>query len=412
MNGTRETYVLAQLSRDYLQSQEALRDSETRFRLLVDSISDYAIFMLDPKGHVMSWNKGAERIKGYRAEDIIGRHFSCFYLPEDVESGKPKRELKIAAAQGRFEDEGWRARKDGTRFWANVVITALMGEAGGLQGFANITRDITERRRMVEELRDVSQRLRAIIRSSPLGIVVMDAAGAVTMWDGAAERIFGWADHEIVGCTCPFVPEETEGEFNTIFGKTLQGASLLHVEMALQRREALLIPVSVSTAPLKNAEGKVSAVMLMVADLGEQKAAEDALRDSEVRFRLSVESVRDYAIFMLDPEGHVISWNAGAERIKGYRAEEILGRHFSCFYPPEAAERGWPQSELTTAASQGRFEDEGWRVRKDGSRFWANVVITALRNDAGQLQGFAKITRDMTTRKRGEDETKIDGQAE
>jgi len=131
--------------------------------------------------------------------------------------------------------------------------------------------------------------------------------------------------------------------------------------------------------------------------------ADRAFRESEDRFRLLVEQVRDYAILMLDPEGRVASWNAGAERFKGYRAEEIIGKHFSVFYPKEAIDEGWPEHELEVARTEGRFEDEGWRVRQDGSRFWANVVITALRDQAGNLKGFAKVTRDLTERKQAEE---------
>ena len=257
------------------RQEESLRLSEERFRLLVESVTDYAIFMLDPQGHVLSWNAGAERIKGYAPSEIIGQHFSRFYPPEAGDF--PAHELRVAAAEGRFEDEGWRVRKDGSRFWANVVITALHGRDKRLIGFAKVTRDLTERR-----------------------------------------------------------------------------------------------------------------------------AHEEQLRHSEERFRLLVEGVSDYAIFMLDVNGNVATWNAGAARIKGYRAEEIIGQHFSRFYPQDAVESGWPEHELRVAAAEGRFIDEGWRVRKDASRFWAHVTITALRDDAGRLQGFAKLTRDLTERKRTE----------
>jgi PAS domain S-box-containing protein len=252
------------------------RQSEARFRLLVESVRDYAIFMLDPEGHVLTWNAGAERIKGYRAGEIIGRHFSKFY-PAEASKDFPAYELRVAAKEGRFEDEGWRVRKDGTRFWANVVITALRDADGELVGFAKVTRDLTERR-----------------------------------------------EHE------------------------------------------------------------------------------ERLRQSEERFRLLVEGVPDYAIFSLDVNGNVATWNAGAQRIKGYKAEEIIGQHFRKFYPPEAIESGWPDHELRVATAEGRFIDEGWRVRKDGSRFWASVTITALRDDSGRLRGFAKLTRDLTERKRTE----------
>ena len=243
-------------------------------RLLVESVRDYAILALSPDGDILSWNAGAERIKGYRADEVIGRHMSIFYRPEDLSSDKPGEELRVAARAGRVEDEGWRVRKDGSQFWANVIITALRDASDRLVGFANVTRDLTDRRR-----------------------------------------------------------------------------------------------------------------------------AEEQLRASEERFRVLVHSVKDYGIFMLDPDGRVASWNEGARRIKGYEAEEIVGRHFSVFYPEEARASAFPDHELEVARAVGRFEDEGWRVRKDGSQFWANVVITALFADGGTLIGYAKVTRDLTERR-------------
>jgi PAS domain S-box-containing protein len=244
------------------------------YRLLVESVDEYAIFALDPDGYILSWNAGAQRFKGYTAEEAIGKHFSIFYPPEKIEEGFPQYELKEAARVGRFEDEGWRIRKDGTRFWADVVITALRDPSGRLVGFGKVTRDLSERRR-----------------------------------------------------------------------------------------------------------------------------AEEALRESEERFRLMVQSVRDYAIFMLDSTGHITTWNAGAERIKGYTADEIIGKHFSIFYPPEDLENGKPARELEIATRTGVYEEEGWRLRKDGTRFWANVVITALFKPDGTLAGFGKVTRDLTERR-------------
>lgn len=243
-------------------------------RLLVESVDDYAIFALDTSGYILSWNAGAQRFKGYTADEIIGKHFSIFYPREKIEEGFPDYELREAARVGRFEDEGWRIRKDGTRFWANVVITALHDPSGHLVGYAKVTRDLTERR-----------------------------------------------------------------------------------------------------------------------------VAEEALRESEERFRLLVQGVKDYAIFMLDPNGKISTWNAGAQRIKGYTAEEIIGKHFSIFYPQEDLDDGKPARELRIATKTGVYEEEGWRLRKDGTRFWASVVITALRRADGTLAGFAKVTRDLTERR-------------
>jgi PAS domain S-box-containing protein len=241
--------------------------SDDVFRLLVDKVTDYGILILDPRGFITSWNIGAERLKGYTREEILGKHFSIFYTPPDLAIDKPAQELKIASATGRYEEEGWRVRKDGSRFWANVLITCIRDEKNRLIGFGKITRDLTER------------------------------------------------------------------------------------------------------------------------------------RQAELRYRLLVEGVLDYAIFSMDSTGHITSWNTGAERIKGYKAQEIIGKHFSAFYTPEDREKNLPGFVLRTATEQGHFEGEGWRLRKNGERFWASIVVTALRDEAGNLYGFSKVTRDMSDRK-------------
>ena len=235
--------------------------------------------MLSPEGVVTSWNPGAQRFKGYSPEEIIGDHFSRFYTAEDKAAGIPTTALETAEREGRFEAEGWRVRKDGSRFWANVVIDPIRDPAGELVGFAKITRDLTDK-----------------------------------------------------------------------------------------------------------------------------KAAEEELRRSEERFRLLIQSVNDYAIYMLDPDGIVVSWNPGAERFKGYSAEEIIGKHFSRFYTPEDRAVEIPKVALRTALEEGKFEAEGWRMRKDGTRFWASVVIDPVRSPEGELIGFAKITRDLTERKKSQEE--------
>jgi PAS domain S-box-containing protein len=244
-----------------------------RFEMLVRAVTDYAIYMLDLDGKITSWNAGAERLKGYTEDEIIGAHFSRFFTPEDRAANKPVTALKTAAETGRWEDESWRVRKDGTRFWALAVLDAIRDREGKLVGFAKITRDMTERR-----------------------------------------------------------------------------------------------------------------------------LAQQTLAESERRFRLLVRSVIDYALFTLDLRGNIQSWNPGAERLKGYTADEIIGKHFSTFYPEEARAAAEPQRVLTTALTQGRFEGEGWRVRKDGSHFWANVVIDPIHDEDGSLVGFTKITRDITER--------------
>jgi PAS domain S-box-containing protein len=256
-------------------------DDAKRFQLLVEAVTDYALYLLDLDGTIISWNTGAQRIKGYTADEIIGKNFSMFFTPEDRAAGKPARALRTAQSVGRFEDEAWRVRKDGSHFWASAVLDAVRTPDGTVIGFAKITRDLSERR-----------------------------------------------------------------------------------------------------------------------------AAQEALEQSERQFRLLVDGLIDHAIFMLDPQGHVASWNSGAENLKGYAVHEILGQHFSRFYTEQDRAAGLPQKLLAIAKNKGKVASDGWRVRKDGTRFWASVVIDAIRDDKGEIIGFAKITRDLTEQR--ESQQKLD----
>ncbi|WP_211259589.1 PAS domain-containing protein, partial [Belnapia moabensis] len=253
---------------------DLLTTSDQTYRLLVEAVVDYAIFLLDSEGRVRTWNPGAQRLKGYAPAEIVGQPFSIFFTDEDRRLGRPGAILVAARRDGRTESEGWRVRKDGTRFWALAVLDAVRDRDGQVIGFAKVTRDMTERR-----------------------------------------------------------------------------------------------------------------------------AAQQALVQSERRFRLLVHGVTDYAIFMLDPEGRVAEWNSGARRIKGYETREIIGQHFSRFYTEPDRAAAVPQRALEQARTEGRFEAEGWRVRKDGKHFWASVVIEAIHDEDGALVGFAKITRDITERR-------------
>lgn len=266
--------------RDVSEKKETeieLRKSEERYRLMVEGVKDYSIFMLDQGGHIMTWNDGARSIQGYSPAEIVGKHFSIFYTAEDLDDGKPERELRIAIATGKYEEEGWRVKKNGSVFWASVVITALFNEQNKHIGFSKVVRDLTERKESVE-----------------------------------------------------------------------------------------------------------------------------SLRQSEERYRSLVQQVTDYGIFILDEKGRIASWNEGARRIKGYTADEIIGKYFSIFYPEEDILNGKPAYELKIAKAEGKYEEEGWRIRKDGSRFWANVVITAVYGADNLLLGFSKVTRDLTERRESE----------
>jgi PAS domain S-box-containing protein len=384
-----------------------LRKSQTLpFSLLVDSIEDYAIFMLDPDGVIISWNRGAEKIKGYTADEIIGKHFSIFYPAEDRDSDKPARELAIALRDGRVEDEGFRVRKDGTKFRTNVIITTLRDERGKLMGFAKITRDLSLPRAVEEELRRSEERFRLLVESvQDYAIFMLDVDGRVATWNRGAEKIKGYTANDIIGKHfSTFYPPED----------VASGKPAREIEDALRdgrvedegfrvRKDGTLFWANVVITTLRDDRGIARGFAKVTRDLTTRRAAEEELRRSEERFRLLVDAVNDYAIYMLDPTGNVSTWNAGAARLKGYRAHEIVGRNFSVFFPEEDIRAGKPQQELAVALAQGRFEEEGYRVRKDGTRFWANVVLTPVRGAQGVLLGFAKVTRDLTDRMRAEE---------
>lgn len=259
----------------YTNQLQFLEDTD-RYALFIESIKDFAVFIVDPSGIVLSWNYGAENVLGYTHEETIGKPYSLFYQAPEPERLDIENEMATAKLEGRFEDEGWRVKKTGEEIWANGVLTPVLKD-GKLIGFTKVVLDLTRRKNL-----------------------------------------------------------------------------------------------------------------------------EDELRISEMKARLFVEGVKDYAIFFLTPDGNIASWNQGAERLKGYKKEEVLGKHFSLFYTEEALKSGFPQYELVEAAKQGRFEDEGWRVRSDGTVFWANVVITPIYNK-DLLIGFSKITRDVTNKVKNEE---------
>ncbi len=391
-------------------SQDVPENEEQQFRLLVASIKDYAIYMLDPSGRVTTWNDGAQRIKGYRPEEIIGRHFSRFYTPEDIARGRPQVLLEAANAQGRVEDEGWRVRKDGSRFWADVVITALRGADGKLQGFAKVTRDLTKQREVEERLRRSEESLSATLYSIGDGVLAADEQARVTRINPVAERLTGWSEPEAIGRPIDevfnIIHEETRARaLNPVTRVLAEGIIVgLANHTALIARDGTERPIADSGAPIRDTHGATRGAVLVFRDVTEERVAEEALRQSEERLRLMIASVSDYAIFMLDPEGHLASWNPGAERITGYREPEIVGSHFSRFFTPEDDADGKPARELHDAIHRGRFENEAWRVHKDGTRYWANVVITPMRNSSNELVGFVKVMRDLTEARKAEGE--------
>ena len=258
--------------------------------------------------------------------------------------------------------------------------------------------------------KDASEHAHALFEklflASPDAIIVTTIDGHISAASPSAERLFGYSPSELIGNLVEtLIPERFRARHpqhrRAYAAEPVVRPMGTGLELYGLRKDGTEFPVDIMLSPVE--AGRDHSILTVVRDITDRNQAETALRHSEERFRLLVEGAIDYAIFMLDPQGRVATWNSGAERIKGYTADEILGQHFSKFYPQESVERGKPQHELEVAAVEGRFEDEGWRIRKDGSRFWANVIITALRGQDGQLVGFSKVTRDFTDRKRAEE---------
>jgi PAS domain S-box-containing protein len=383
---------------------QSLRAEE--FALLVDAVQDYAIFLLSEEGEIRSWNRGAARILGYDEHEVVGRHFSIFYGPDDLAAEKPRRELGDALRDGRVEDEGWRIRKDGSRFWANTVITLLRDESGIIHGFAKVTRDMTAQREADEELRQNTEIFQLLVSSvRDYAIFMLDPEGNITTWNAGAKRIKQYEPHEIIGrhFSTFYLAEDVRAGKPARWLRIAREQGSVEDEGWRVRKDGTRFWAHVVITAVYDAHGELRGYAKVTHDVSDRRAAEEQLRQNSEVFQLLVSSVRDYAIFMLDPEGNIATWNSGAKAIKQYEPHEIIGRHFSTFYPEEDLRAGKPARELEIAKRDGSVEDEGWRVRKDGSRFWANVVITAVYDRHGELRGFAKVTRDITERKQAEE---------
>jgi PAS domain S-box-containing protein len=387
-------------------SRIASPEAQEQLRLLIDNVQEYAIFTLDTQGRVVSWNLGAERFTGYRLDEVLGKHYSLIDSQEDISRGWPWARLETAAKEGHQEDEGWRVRKDASRFWVGGVVAALRDADGTLVGYGCILRDLSERKRGDEALRMSEELFRLLVQGiHEYAIFMLDPEGRITSWNEGAEQIKGYKAAEVIGKHFSiFYPEEALRLGKPAWELEV-AARTGHFEASnwRVRKDGSRFWANVIITALRDSEGRLYGFGKVTRDITAQRNAEEALRVSEERFRLLVQGVSDYAIFMLDLSGHVSSWNEGAQRIKGYKTGEIIGKHFSIFYLHDDIKAGKPQLNLRRALEEGRVEDEGWRVRKDGSRFWASVVITALKDDSGALYGFSKVTRDMTEKRKAQE---------
>lgn len=378
------------------------KNPDTLYRLLVQSVVDYAIYMIHPDGTIANWNAGARQAKGYLAEEIVGKNIAVFYSAGEQKKGQAANNLAVATRCGRFETEGWRYRKDGSAFWAHVVIDAIYDESGAMLGFAVITRDCTEQQALLRQKHEQEEKFRLLVDGvTDYAIYMLDAEGLVVNWNSGAQRAKGYTTEEIVGKHFSIFYSLPE-RMAYIAEKNLQIAfrtGRFEDEGWRYRKDGSAFWAHVIIEAIHDDNGKLLGYAKITRDCTEQRRLQQERRTQEEKFRLLVESVTDYAIYMLDPGGHVVNWNAGAQRAKGYSTQEIIGQHFSLFYSAQDRQNKIPDSNLNIARKTGRFEDQGWRYRKDGSAFWAHVVIDAIHDDSGKLVGFAKITRDVTERR-------------
>jgi PAS domain S-box-containing protein len=408
-----------------------------KFDRIINEVEDYAIILLNPEGIISSWNRGAEKIKGYKAESAIGKSFKVFYPLEDIERKIPDSLLDEARKNGKAVHEGWRVKQDGTRFWGSVVITALHADDGSITGFLKVTRDLTERKvsedrfsNYLEELRFKNAQLKKaeekyhkmVSEVHDYAIILLDPDGKILDWNKGAEKLKGYKAEEIIGKSFRMFYTSEDKDANLperLLREAMTNGFTTHEGYRI-RKDGTRFWGNVAITALYDDTRTLIGFSKVTKDLSQRKINEDRiniytqelrakneeLKFSEERYHKMIAEVRDYAILLLSKEGNVQNWNAGAELIKGYAAHEIIGKSFKVFYTQDDVERGLPDKLLAEAELKGKATTEGWRKRKDGSKFWGSIVITALHDAKGNLIGFSKVTRDLTEKKKADDELK------
>ncbi|MBV9332051.1 MAG: PAS domain S-box protein [Alphaproteobacteria bacterium] len=371
-------------------------------RLLVESVSDCALFLIDPLGHVASWNPGATRMFGLTEAAAIGRSYSSLFTEEDLVTETPEALLKRAQTDGHCDWEGWRIGDGGRRLWVVASLSAVKDEAGELVGYSELSRDTIAREGDVFSVLESERHFRRLLDAVlDYAIYMLDRNGLVVNWNAGAERLEGYKPDEIRGkhFSIFYTKEDCASGVPATMLQAAARDGRYEGEHVRVRKDGSHYWANVVVDPIHSEQGELIGYAKSTRDISERRATQDALSESERQLRLLIEGVIDYAIYMIDPNGIVTNWNAGAQRIKGYAPNEIIGQHFSLFYTEEDRAAGKPLRSIQAASEHGRFESEGWRVRKDGSRFWASVVLDAIRDPSGKLIGFAKVTRDITDKR-------------
>ncbi|MEO7413362.1 MAG: PAS domain S-box protein, partial [Opitutaceae bacterium] len=405
------------------ETTEALQRVTTMQHAILNGAA-HMISAVDERGIFQMWNRVTADALGWRAEEVVGRESPALFIPADEiaaatadlarEKARPVPLMEFLFEQVKrsevFEREWTFVRKNGSRFLASLSVTALRNAAGEMIGLVNIASDLSAAKAAAEELRSSRERLSSIFSSLAEGVLLQNSELSVLECNAAAERILGFTHQQVTAQLSAHGAWNAVREDGTPFlvedqpaAQTFQtGSPQRGVVMGIRKPNGALTWITMNSEPVRGPGGTVRAVVCSFADVTHRMAQEAALRESEERFRMIVANVQDYAIYMLDPGGRITTWNVGAERIEGYTAAEVIGRHVSIFSTPQDNVAGEAGRSLAKAAAQGREEQEGWRVRKDGSRFWASVVITALRTTKGELLGFTKITRNTTESRRAE----------
>jgi PAS domain S-box-containing protein len=412
-------------------------NAEDSYERFVGEVEDYAIVMLDPQGTILTWNKGAEKIMGYSAKEAIGKNYRLFYTQEDKENNLATKLLNETRTNGKANYEGWRVRKDGTRFWGSVTITALHHDDGSVRGYIKVTRDLTDKKiaedkysNFAEELKLRNEQLKVseeryhkmISDVMDYAIILLDKDGVILDWNKGAEKLKGYSSKEIIGKSFRmFYPKDEKDSHlpEKLLSEAVKKGSITHEGWRI-KKDGNRFWGNIAITTLRDDHGAIIGFTKVTRDLTDKKVAEDKasnileelrqandqLKQSEERYHKMIEEVQDYAIILLNKDGEILNWNAGAEMIKGYKSREIVGKNFRIFYPPEDRESKLPEKLLAQAVKTGKATHEGWRLRKDGSRFWGSIVITALHDANRGVIGFSKVTRDLTEIKSAEDTLK------
>jgi PAS domain S-box-containing protein len=390
---------LAQMEARRQLVEEALRESEERYRLLLDGIQDYAIFMMDPRGQIVSWNAGAERITGYRADQIIGHNFSCFFPPEDIERGRPQQVLRITAASGRHEEQGMRVRKDGSRFLASLTFTALRDAAGNLRGFSGFSHDLSESK-------EPGAKYRGLLEAAPDAMVVVNRGGEIVLLNLQAEKQFGYHRDELVGQKVKNIIPEGFAE-RLIADSTRTAAEAVEqqigagIELTGRRKDGSDFPIEIMLCPLESTEGVL--VTAAIRDISVRKTAEKHLALMEGRYRGLLEAAPD-AMVVVNQGGEIVLLNLQAEKQFGYRRDELVGQKVKNIIPEGFAERLIADGTRTTAEVLAQQIGTGIDVygrRKDGSDFPIEIMLSPLESAKGIL--VTATIRDITQRKKSEE---------